>query len=363
MAKTFKVAIIGCGYWGVNYARVFEELPNVQLVAICDQRPARLEELANRFPKVHLTTAIDEVLQRADVDGVVICTSAITHFALASASIAQGKHLLIEKPLTTTSADAQELIRLAVKAQVTLMVGHTFLYNPGIQKVRDYLTATDMGPVYYLYAQRTNLGPIREDVNALWDLAPHDISIFNYLLNESPQWVSAVGTSVLKNGRADVGFISLGYESGVLGHIHVSWADPNKVRELVVVGANKRIVFDDLNALERVKIFEKGVAIVEPAAPNFGEFRLLLRDGDILSPRVAVSEPLKNQCLHFLDCATQNKRPLTDGLAGLQVVQVMEAIDRSLARQGAPITIQPITQPATTEGVVVYARNGAHSKA
>lgn len=357
MNKMFNVAIIGCGYWGVNYARVFQELPNVQLAAICDQRPARLAELAGRFPKVRLTTTIDEVLQMPDLDGVVICTGATTHYTVARACIERGKHLLIEKPLTTTSADAQALIQLAAAHGVTMMVGHTFLYNPGIQKVRQFVAASDMGPVYYLYAQRTNLGPIREDVNAVWDLAPHDVAIFNYLLHDTPQWVSAVGTSVLKNGRADVGFIALGYANNILGHIHVSWADPNKVRELVVVGANKRIVFDDLNAQERVKIFEKGVAMVEPTAPNFGEFRFLLRDGDILSPRVDVGEPLKNQCLHFLDCIAQSKSPLTDGEAGLRVVQVMEAIDQSLAQQGAPVAIQPLTNGLYSP----YTRNGVYN--
>ena len=361
MTKPFNVAIIGCGYWGVNYARVFQELPTVQLAAICDQRPARLAELAERFPKVHLTTNLDEVLALPQLDGVVICTSATTHYAVAKRCIAQGKHLLIEKPITTTSADAQALIKLATAYEVTLMVGHTFLYNPGIQKVRQYVTATDMGPIYYLYAQRTNLGPIREDVNAVWDLAPHDVAIFNYLLQDTPQWVSAVGSSVLKNGRADVGFIALGYANDLLGHIHVSWADPNKVRELVVVGANKRIIFDDLNAQERVRIFEKGVAMVEPTAPTFGEYRLLMRDGDILSPRIDVGEPLKNQCLHFVECATQGKRPLTDGEAGLHVVQVMEAIDQSLAQQGTPIAIHATGQPPTNGVYLHRIRNGIHN--
>lgn len=360
MSKPFNVAIIGCGYWGVNYARLFQELPNVYLAAICDQRPARLAELAKRFPDVRLTTAIDEILQMRELDGVVICTSATTHFAIASACIARGKHLLIEKPITTTSADAQALITLAAQHGVTLMVGHTFLYNPGIQKVRQYLSADDMGSIYYLYARRTNLGPIREDVNAIWDLAPHDVAIFNYLLHDTPQWVSAVGTSVLKNGRADVGFIALNYANDILGHIHISWADPNKVRELVVVGANKRIVFDDLNAQERVKIFEKGVAMVEPTAPNFGEFHFQLRDGDIFSPRVEVSEPLKNQCLHFVECAMQGKRPLTDGLAGLRVVQVMEAVDQSLAQHGAPVVIPTEIQKPSSPVFAPYTRNGVH---
>ncbi|MCB0214358.1 MAG: gfo/Idh/MocA family oxidoreductase, partial [Anaerolineae bacterium] len=196
-----------------------------------------------------------------------------------------------------------------------------------------------LGQIYYLYARRTNLGPIRRDVNALWDLAPHDISIFNYLLDSVPEWVSAVGVKALGNCREDVGFISLGYPNGVVGHIHVSWADPNKVREVVVVGSDRRIVFDDLNALERVKIFEKGITSTSGEATSFGEFQFMIRDGDIISPRVEVNEPLKTQCIHFLECVAHNFIPFTSGQAGKEVVQVMEAIDLSLQYHGVPISV------------------------
>jgi predicted dehydrogenase len=176
-------------------------------------------------------------------------------------------------------------------------------------------------------------------VNALWDLAPHDVSIFNYLLGSAPEWASAVGTKVLQNCREDVGFISLGYADGIVGHVHVSWADPHKVREVVVVGSDRRIVFNDLSALERVRVFEKGVVPVAPEASSYGEYHFLMRDGDIISPRVEVSEPLKNQCRHFLECVTEGTRPVTDGREGLQVVRVMEAIDRSVELNGAPVEV------------------------
>jgi predicted dehydrogenase len=219
------------------------------------------------------------------------------------------------------------------------MVGHTFLYNPGIGKIRQYIIDGRLGRIYYLYARRTNLGPIREDVNALWDLAPHDVSIFNYFLDSTPEWVSAVGAKVLHNSREDVGFISLGYRGGIIGHIHVSWADPHKVREVVVVGSDERVVFNDLDSVERVRVFEKGVTPVESDASSYGDHHLRMRDGDIISPRIDVSEPLRNECAHFLECVSEGKQPLSDGRSGLDVVRTMEAISRSVAQKGAPLEL------------------------
>lgn len=339
MNNRLGVAVLGCGYWGINYVRVFNELPQAQVVAACDQRQDRLQEVRQRFPGIELTSSFKDLLRRDDVEAIILCTPATTHYAVARSCLAAGKHVLVEKPITTRSTDAQELISLAEAQGVTLMVGHTFLYNMGIRRVKDYIDQDTTGRVYYLYSQRTNLGPIRQDVNAIWDLAPHDVSIFNYLLDSAPTWVSATGSKVLRNCREDVGFISLGYEDGVVGHIHVSWANPNKVREVVVVGSNRRIVFDDLNNLEQVRIFEKGIVTAAAEAPSYGEYHFLIRDGDIISPRIEVSEPLKNQCAHFIECVTQNLQPLTCGRTGLEVVRVMEAIDRSIELRGAPVEL------------------------
>jgi predicted dehydrogenase len=328
MTKQVGVAILGCGYWGINYVRVLSEFPEAQVVVVCDQRQDRLAEVGRRFPNVRLTTDIDDALQVDGVDAAVICTQAKTHHNIARRCMIAGKHVLIEKPVTTTVADAEDLIALSKTTGTILMVGHTFIYNSGIRKIKEYLTRGEIGRIYYVYARRTNLGPIRQDVNALWDLAPHDVSIFNYLLDSTPDWVSAVGVKVLQNGREDVGFMSLGYPNGIVGHIHVSWADPNKVREVVVVGSDKRIAFNDLNLVERV-----------PEAQSYGEYQFLLRDGDILSPRIEVSEPLRNQCSHFLECITNGVRPLTSGHEGREVVRVMEAVERSIQRNGAPVEI------------------------
>jgi predicted dehydrogenase len=285
---------------------------------------------------------LDSVLQLEDLDAVVISTGAKTHFDLASQCIRHGKHVLIEKPLTTDSSDAARLIELADIHGVKLMVGHTFLYNPAVSTVKAHMSKEEMGEIYYLYSRRTNLGPIRQDVNALWDLAPHDISIFNHLLDAKPQWVSAVGVKALQTHREDVGFVSVGYSGSVVGHIHVSWADPNKVRELVDVGSNRRIVFDDLNIMEQIRIFEKGISPILPELSGLGGFQYQTRDGDIVSPHIDLSEPLKNQCWHFINCIATDQRPLTDGQAGLDVVRTMVAIDRSIERHGAPVYIEEI---------------------
>ncbi|MDX1520147.1 MAG: Gfo/Idh/MocA family oxidoreductase [Anaerolineae bacterium] len=349
------IAIFGCGYWGINYVRVFEELCRSRVVAICDLSLERLQEVGRRFPRIKLTTDIEEALNTAGVDAAVICTQASTHYELAHRCLMAGKPVLVEKPITTTISDAEALLKLAESRKLTLMVGHTFVHNAGVKKVKEYIDQARIGQIYYLYAQRTNLGPIRQDVNALWDLAPHDVSIFNYLLGSAPEWVSAVGVNALQNQREDVGFISLGYPDGVVGHIHVSWADPNKVRQVVVVGSEQRIVFDDLNTLEQVRVYEKGVAPASPEATSYGEYHFLMREGDIISPRVEVSEPLKNQCRHFLDCVTYGHQPVTDGQTGMDVVRVMRAIDRSLKQQGTPVSTLPSLDP------VVY-QNGKHKQ-
>lgn len=336
MRKNWGVLILGCGYWGVNQVRVFHELPQSTVVAICDQDVERLNEMKSRFPDAILTPDLNHALSLDGIDAVVISTGATTHYRLGQQCLAAGKHVLIEKPMTTDVGDSQRLIDLADSHGLLLMVGHTFLFNPAVHIVREHIEREKIGDIYYLYSRRTNLGPIRHDVNAIWDLAPHDISIFNYLLDSTPIWVSAVGSKVLRNSREDVGFISLGYKNNVIGNIHVSWTDPNKVRELVVVGSNRRVVFNDMNSLEQVRIFEKGVCSVEQEAPSYGEYKLQIRDGAIISPCIDHSEPLKKQAIHFLACLTHGTTPLTDGYSGLQVVQVMEAVERSLAYNGVP---------------------------
>ncbi len=335
------VLVVGCGYWGGNYVRIFHELPATRVVAICDQSLERLGAIGSEFPNVKLVQELQVAVTLPEVDCVIVATPATTHFEATAQCLEAGLPVLVEKPLTTNSAEADGLIQLAAARKLTLMVGHTFVYNAAIRKVREYLESGVLGTVYYMYARRTSLGPIRTDVNALWDLASHDVSIFNFLLGCEPEWVSAIGSRVLRNEREDVGFVSVGYPDGVVAHIHVSWADPNKTREVVVVGSDKQVVFNDLNALERVRLFSKGVKMVSPENPSYGEFMFQLRDGDIVSPLIEASEPLKNECGHFVDCVCTGKVPITDGLAGSAAVRVMEAIDQSIARGGEPVSLSP----------------------
>jgi predicted dehydrogenase len=338
MSNQLKVAVIGCGYWGGNYVRLFSELPETQVVAVCDQRPECLEKVGKRFPNVILTQSVDELLTLPDLDAVVICTYASSHFQIARQCLEAGKHVLLEKPMTTNVADAEQLIELAEARDLTLMVGHIYLYNAGIRKIKALIDKGDTGQLYYLYSQRTNLGPVRYDVNAIWDLAPHDISIMNFFLNSAPEWVSAIGHRALRSSREDVGFISMGYPNEVVCSIHVSWADPDKVRQIVVVGSTKRVVFNDLNPQEPIRIFEKGFVPSSSLPTSFGE-QYAIRNGDIISPNVGLSEPLKEQCLHFVNCVQRHERPLTDGQNGRDVVRVMVAIEESIKRKGAPIEL------------------------
>ncbi|MBN3039010.1 MAG: Gfo/Idh/MocA family oxidoreductase [Candidatus Omnitrophica bacterium] len=324
-----KIGIIGCGYWGPNYLRNFMQLKDSEVLICCDLRRENLDKVKKHFHTVELTTDYNQVLRDRMIDAVVIATPAKTHYKIAKAALAKGKHVLVEKPLTLTYNESKKLVDMARKKEKMLMVGHTFLFNPAVRKLKEYISKGDLGEIYYLHATRTHLGLVRKDVNASWDLVPHDISIFSYLLDESPISVSALGGSFLRKPKHDVVFINLLYPKGIIANIHASWADSNKVREIQVIGSRARIVFDDLNNLEKVKLYKKGIS-VDKSYVNYGEFQLLLRDGDIISPKVDPQEPLRLQCEHFINCIKKHKKPLTDGENGAQVVKVMNAIDRSL---------------------------------
>lgn len=339
-----RMAVIGCGYWGINHVRTIAEMFNTQLVAVCDQDPNRLREVERRYPRTELYTDTDLMLSAigAELDAVVVATCAAQHFEITRTLLRAGKHVLVEKPITTDAEQAIALVREADQAGVRLMVGHIFLFNAAIELIKSYVTRGDLGEIHYLYAQRTNLGPVRHDVNALWDLATHDISVFDYLLDARPTWVSAVGSKVLHNTRHDVGFLVLGYPNGILGHVHVSWADPHKVRELVIVGSNERIAFNDLDPVEKVRVFEKGIGCVQHGQDDFADHNLSIRDGDVISPHFKMNEPLRNEINHFIDCIQNERHPLSDGLMGAQVVQVMRAVDQSLEQNGIPVNIEPL---------------------
>lgn len=332
------IGIIGCGHWGPNYIRNFEQLKGAHVSVCCDLSRKNLDGTARRFHSIRTTLDRNKVLKDKTIDAVVIATPANTHYRIAKDALLNNKHILVEKPLCLSYGDCVKLIALAKKKKKILMVGHTFLFNPAVKKLKEYIKKGTLGDIYYLHATRTHLGLVRTDVNASWDLVPHDISIFSYLLEKEPVSLSATGGSFLRKPRQDVVFINLTYPGGIIANIHASWADSNKVREVQIIGSRARVVFDDLNNLEKVRLYKKGIS-VDKSFVNYGEFQLLLRDGDILSPKVDPQEPLRLQCQHFIDCVRKKKQPFTDGKSGAQVVKVMNAIDKSLKSNGRTIKL------------------------
>ncbi len=303
----------------------------------CDVSRARLDEAARRSPGVQVTENLDDVLAHPEIEAVVVAVDATRHFEVASRVLLAGKHCMVEKPMTTTLAEATELRDLARKSARLLMVGHVFRHNAAINYVRDMLSRGEIGDVLYMYFTRTNLGPIRRDVNAVWDLMSHDLSILMHFMNMQPDWVSAQGASYLTPGCEDVAFATLGYDSGLVANMRVSWLDPRKVREITIVGSNKMVVIDDLSG-EPVRIYDKG-ALMEPAYGSFGEFKLVTRTGAVVAPAIAPSEPLKTQCQHFLEALRTGELVLGDAEDGIRVVRLLAAVDTSIAGNGAVVRI------------------------
>jgi predicted dehydrogenase len=336
-----RVGLAGLGYWGPNYARVVTELPKAELVAACDVAPEATAFLEERHPRVRATTRAEELVHAPDVDAVIVATPPSTHFELTEAALSAGKHVLCEKPLAMSVAECDELIGLAECKRRVLFVGHTFVYNPAVRHMRELVEGGDVGRVLYCHATRTGLGPIRDDVNALWDLAPHDLSILFYLIGREPLSVSAHGQAFLHDDWEDVVFLHLRFDGGTMASTHVSWLDPYKTRRVTVVGDRRMVVFDDIAVDEKLKIFDRGAsyeAVSEAArGKEFGEYKALIRDGEIRSPKVPPWEPLKEQVAHFVDCCRTGAQPETDGRAGRRVVAVLEAATESLRAGGAPV--------------------------
>ena len=335
MAQPARIGLIGYGYWGPNLARNFHALPDARLVAVADADANRLDEPARLY---HARTYADyhELLADPTLDAVAIATPARTHFEIARAALARDKHVLVEKPLAMSSDEARQLIALAEKKGRVLMVGHTFEHNPAVWKIRELIEQCAIGEVYYVYANRVNLGRVQRDINALWSIAPHDISILLYVLGAMPLEVSARGATYLNVNVEDVVFVTLTFPNKVLAHVHASWLDPSKVRQMTFVGSEKMIVYDDVDAEARLRVYDKGVY---KRGSDYGEFQLKVHSGDINIPKIDMSEPLRNECAHFVECVREGKRPRTDGENGLRVVRVLEAAQESLEKDGATIKI------------------------
>jgi predicted dehydrogenase len=334
-AKPIRVGVVGFGYWGPNIVRNLDRLGDAQMVAACDLSEANLAKMKGLYPYVETTTDLASMLADHALDAVVVATSAPSHFAIARQVIAAGLHCYVEKPLTLKSCEAETLVRTADEAGVVLFVGHLMEYHSAVNWIRDYIASGELGDVLYLYTQRLNLGKVRTEENAFWSLAPHDVSVVLYLLGEAPDFVAATGAAYLNDGVQDTVFANLHFPSGKMANIHVSWLDPHKVRTFTIVGTKKMLVFNDMEATEKIWIYDKGVG-APTNAMAFGE-DLTLRFGEIVAPFVPMEEPLEVEVQHFLDCCASGATPRSDGRDGLRVVRVLEAVDESMAAGGCPV--------------------------
>jgi predicted dehydrogenase len=335
--KVLNIGVIGYGYWGPKLVRNFQELANTRVKMVADLDGKRLEELHKAHPTVEVTNDYHQLLA-SDVDAVVIATPVTTHHPIARECLLYGKHVLIEKPFAHSSEAAQELVDIAAQRGLIAMVGHTFEYNPAVELLKDIVASGELGNVFYAYTSRTNLGIFQKDVNVMWDLAPHDISILLYVLGKDVLNVSAVGGAFVQPGVHDVARLTVNFADRIQAHIHVSWLDPCKVRRVTIVGDKKMVVYDDVEMLEKIKIYDKGVQWPE-RTESYGEFHLSYRYGNITIPRVGLNEPLKVECAHFADCISQGLRPRSDGTVGVRVVKVLESADISLHDSGRPVPV------------------------
>jgi predicted dehydrogenase len=327
---SLNLAQAGYGYWGRNLLRAFASVKGAKLVAACDNAAEARAALANDYPALDVAESYPALLTRPDLDAVIVATPADQHYDQVKRALEAGKHVFVEKPMSRTVAEAKELIELAERQRRILMVGHTFLFNDAVRWVKDYINRGELGEVYYAYFQRLNLGRVRQDVDALWNLAPHDISIAQYWFGEKPISVNLSGASFLQPGIDDVSFLSLRYPSGRFAHVHVSWIDPSKTRRAVIVGSAKMVLYDDTSPDQRIVVYDKGIdrkkldtALGE--YKTFDQFQLVQRAGDVWIPYIKFREPLRLEAEHFVECATQGKRPLTDGQNGLDVVEALVA--------------------------------------
>ena len=330
--KSLRVAVIGAGYWGPNLVRNLNEAPGADPVAVADLSDERLETIHKRFPAVRTTKDHRELFADPSIDAVCIATPVGTHRGLAEEAFAAGKHVFVEKPIAGTIEDAEAVIRAGKRANKTLMVGHTFVYNPAVVNVRERIVRGDLGRIYYVDSQRVNLGLHQFDINVLWDLGPHDVSITLYWLGEEPVWVQCVGACYVQPEIEDVVFLTMGFPSGAVAHAHLSWLAPSKLRTMTVIGSNRMAVYDDVQSVEKVKIYDHGVTELSSE-----ELRRSYRSGDIRSPRIDGTEALQVELRHFIECVNSGAEPRSGGEAALRVVRVLDAGMRSLRAGGARV--------------------------
>jgi len=339
MKKPLKLGVVGCGYWGPNLIRNFRSLPDCQLAMMCDTQEQRLRHLKTLYPEVEGVMDYESMLNGAGLDAVAIATSVGLHYEMAKASLLAGKHTFIEKPMARSSAECEELIELAEAKGLVLMVGHTFLYSSPVRMIKRIVDRGDIGELRYISCRRLNLGLYQKDINVTWDLAPHDISIALYIMEKLPERVNCLGHSNVTPGVEDITSLSLTFAKGRFATITSSWLDPRKVREITIVGTRRMIVYDDVQPLEKIKIYDSRVEH-PPHYDTFAEFQYSYHYGDMHIPCIKQEEPLKVECQHFLDCIKNDTVPITDGHAGLELVRILEAASVSLKQNGASVRLQ-----------------------
>lgn len=345
--KMIKLAIIGAGYWGPNLIRNFYKIKEAEVHTVCDIEQKRLDFIKKQYPNINLTKNFNAVLKNPKIDAVIIALPVKLHYQFGKKALEKGKHVLIEKPLATKVSEARNLITLAKKNKKILMVGHTFLYNDAVRKAKEYIDKGVLGKIYYIYFQRLNLGRVRNDVNAMWNFASHDVSITLYWLNQKPFRVLAHGTDYLQNKVEDIVFLNLEFKNKTFVQIHTSWLDPTKVRRAVIVGSKKMLIYDDVSENAKIQLFDKGVYKKTvrirqelPIPRTYKEFKLFIRKGKVNIPKFKFREPLNIECTHFIDCIKNNKKPLSNGENGLEVVRILEAGQKSLKNNSKKIWIK-----------------------
>src|SRR3954470_15552448 len=339
------VALVGLGYWGPNLLRALFELPDVEVSYICDLDPERLERFSRRYPSARPTRDFENLLADPHVDAIVNATPVFTHFGLASRALQAGKHVFVEKPLASTSAEAGELLELADSMDRAIMCGHTFLYSPAVREVKRIIQSGELGEIYFISSSRVNLGLHQRDVSVVWDLGPHDFSILLYWMDEMPEWVGAVGRDSVVKGIPDVAFIDMEFPSGALSHIELSWLAPSKLRRTVGVGSKKMVVYDD-SSPEPVRVFDSGVGISYDDPETFGQYQLSYRTGDILSPKLETTEPIVTELNDFISGVRQGRAPEGNPALARNVVRLIEAAESSIEERGVPTSVESAASQA-----------------
>ena len=332
------VAVVGYGYWGPNLVRNFWSVPGARLVSVCDKRPERLASVTSQFPAVEVTGEYEDLLKDPRVDVIAVATPVSSHYDLALMALKAGKHVFIEKPMTATAAQAQALLDEADRRGLIIGVDHTFVYTGAVRKMKELVANESLGDIYYYDSVRVNLGLFQHDVNVIWDLAVHDLSIMDYILPQRPVAVSATGVGHVAGEPENIAYMTLFFEHNLIAHLHVNWLAPVKVRRTLLGGSRRMIVFDDLEASEKIKVYDRGISL-NPSPENVYQMQVGYRTGDMWAPQLAVREALATEAAHFVECVTQGRAPITDGHAGLRVVRLLEAASASMRGQGLPVTL------------------------